>query len=129
MTPVEIEMIGSTRKMPSVSNEQRRICRKFAASCLLSGDHLKIGISRAFDPAQFPLNGLRHPPQGDTSGWYVWSGEELSADPGFFVPLHAHYMIDRCPEIVRYFGLGPGWRFLLAPGQEDVWFDPSLLIV
>jgi hypothetical protein len=28
--------------MPSLSNEQRRICRKFGASCLLSGDHLKM---------------------------------------------------------------------------------------
>jgi hypothetical protein len=25
--------------------------------------------------------------------------------------------------------LGPGWRFLVAPGQEDVWFDPNLLSV
>jgi hypothetical protein len=25
--------------------------------------------------------------------------------------------------------LGPAWRFLIAPGYEDVWFDPSLLNV
>ena len=26
-------------------------------------------------------------------------------------------------------GLGPGWRFLIAPGHEDVWFDANLLNV
>jgi hypothetical protein len=28
---------------------------------------------------------------------------------------------------VKYFGLEPGWRFLLAPGYEDVWYDATLL--
>jgi hypothetical protein len=115
--------------MSSLSNEQRKICLKFGASCLLSDDRLKIGISKTFDPAQFPINGLRHPPEGDTTGWYIWSGEEFPTDDGSFVALHAFHLNDRCPEIVKYFGLGPGWRFLVAPGYEDVWFDPSLLKV
>ena len=54
---------------------------------------------------------------------------ELSTDPHFFMPLHAIHLNDRCREIVKYFGLGPGWRFLVAPGHEDVWFDASLLNV
>jgi hypothetical protein len=115
--------------MSALSNEQREIRVKFGASYLLCDDRLKIGISRTFDPAQFPINGLRHPPQGDTTGWYIWSGEELSTDADFFVPLHAFHLNDRCPGIVKYFGLGPGWRFLVAPGHEDVWFDASLLNV
>lgn len=24
-------------------------------------------------------------------------------------------------------GLAEGWRFLIAPGHEDVWYDASLL--
>jgi len=44
--------------MPSLSNEQRKICLKFGASCLLSDDRLKIGISETFDPAQFPIREL-----------------------------------------------------------------------
>jgi hypothetical protein len=115
--------------MTSLSNAQREICVKFGASFLASDDQFKVGISKTFDPLQFPLNGLRHPRQGDTTGWYIWSGEQFSADPGFFVPLHAFHLNDRCPEIAKYCGLGPGWRFLVAPGQEDVWFDPSLLSV
>jgi hypothetical protein len=115
--------------MSSLSNEQRKICQRFGAPYLPPDDQMKIGISKTFDPAQFPINGLRHPPQVDTTGWYIWSGEASSTDPGFFVPLHVHHLNHRCPEIVKYFGLGPGWRFLIAPGQEDVWFDPGLLNV
>jgi hypothetical protein len=113
--------------MSLLSNTQREICLKFGASCLLSDDRLKIGISRMFDPEQFPINGLRHPPEGDTTGWYIWCGKEFPTDEDAFVPLCASHLNDRCPEIVKYFGLGPGWRFLLAPGYEDVWFDPNLL--
>jgi hypothetical protein len=88
---------------------------------------LKIGISKNFDPHNFPINGLRHPPTIDTTGWYIWSGEHLSEDPDYFVPLHAAHLIEQQSEIVKYLGLAPGWRFLYAPGQEDVWFDGSLL--
>jgi hypothetical protein len=29
--------------------------------------------------------------------------------------------------VFPYLALPPGWRFLLAPGYEDVWYDPTLL--
>lgn len=108
---------------------QKETCRKFNASYVPCDDTLKVGISRTFDPHKFPINGLRHPLEGDTTGWYIWSGEEFSTNPEFFVPLHAAHLRDRCPEIVKYLGLGPGWRFLFAPGQEDVWFDANLLAI
>jgi hypothetical protein len=28
---------------------------------------------------------------------------------------------------MKYLGLAPGWRFLVAPGYKDVWFDAKLL--
>ncbi|OLT22119.1 hypothetical protein BJF81_13360 [Ornithinimicrobium sp. CNJ-824] len=31
------------------------------------------------------------------------------------------------PEPSEMLGVAPGWRFLIAPGYEDVWCDPSLL--
>ena len=113
----------------SLSEIQRKICLRFGASFLASASHLKLGISKSFNPAQFPLNGLRHPPEGGTTGWYIWSGERFSTDPGFFVSLHVSHLQSRCPEIMKYLGLGPGWRFLIAPKQEDVWFDFSLIKV
>jgi hypothetical protein len=74
------------------------------------------------------VNGLRHPPEGSTNGWYIWTGE-LSQAPDFFQPLHPVHLIERCPEIAKFLDLPPGSRFLIAPGYEDTWTDPSLLDV
>jgi hypothetical protein len=32
-----------------------------------------------------------------------------------------------CPRAVAFLGLPPGWRFLVADDQLDVWEDRSLL--
>ncbi|TWD77279.1 hypothetical protein FB547_110241 [Variovorax beijingensis] len=74
-----------------------------------------------------PVNGLRHPPTTGTSGWYIWAGEELSTEADFFKPLHIEHLDGWAPEIKKYLGLPPGWRFLIAPGYEDIWFDEKLL--
>jgi hypothetical protein len=73
------------------------------------------------------LNRLRHPPEGDTTGWYIWAGEGWSDDPGFFVPLHVGHVDEWSPLISPYLALPPGWRFLIAGGYEDIWEDRSLL--
>ncbi len=106
---------------------QKTLCMNFGADYVPFDAALKIGISRDFHSRTFPINGLRHPPIGDTSGRYIWSGERYSEDPGFFVAIHAAHIADRCSEAAKYLGLGPGWRFLFAPRYEDVWFDQSLL--
>lgn len=111
----------------ALGDVQNTVCRKFGASFLQCDELLKLGIGRDFDPRRFPINGLRHPPEGDTTGWYIWSGEDLSEEPDFFVSWHAKHLYDRYPEIAKYLGLAPGWRFLIAPGHEDVWFDANLL--
>lgn len=76
---------------------------------------------------QLPINGLRHPPEKSTNGWYIWYGEELSEVDEFFSPLHANHLLNRCPEIVKFLGLPPGYRFLLAGDYLDIWYDESLL--
>jgi hypothetical protein len=76
-----------------------------------------------------PLNALRHPREGVASGWFIWGGEELSQEPTFFDRVHVKHLAELCPALVPYLGLGPGWRVLLAPNQEDVWFDEKLLAV
>jgi hypothetical protein len=47
--------------------------------------------------------------------------------PDFFAPLHVRHGAEWRHELVQYLALPPGWRFLLAPGHEDVWQDESLL--
>ena len=83
---------------------------------------LKIGLSRSFDVGKYPINGLRHPPEGDTTGWDIWSGKWSDA-PDFFQPHHLYHIYAQYPDLIKYLGLPAGWRFLFAPDYEDVWED------
>lgn len=74
-----------------------------------------------------PLNGLRHTRGGGASGWYIWGGTELSEAADFFQPVHVHHLSEQCPAALPYLALPPGFRFLVAPGHEDVWEDPTLV--
>jgi hypothetical protein len=88
---------------------------------------MKVGIARNTRKGSWPLNGLRHRPVDDTTGWYIWAGEHLPDDPEFFTALHVEHLQEWCPDVIPYLALPPGWRFLIAPDYEDVWKDPSLL--
>jgi hypothetical protein len=75
----------------------------------------------------WPINRLRHVSEGDTTGWYIWAGEDLSNSLDFFKPLHVSRLEQWCPAVLKYLGLPPGWRFLIAEDYEDVWYDETLL--
>jgi hypothetical protein len=88
------------------------------------------GVAREVRDAQaWPLNGMRHPVEGGACGWYFWAGEEFSQAADFFQPVHVEHLRLWRPEVVPYLALPPGWRFLIAPGYEDVWYDEKLLDV
>src|SRR5687768_3988563 len=108
---------------------QEMICRAHGAAYVSLDMTSKVGVARDLSEGRLPINGLRHPPDAGTSGWFLWSGIELPQDEDFFVPLHAHHLEDWCPIVIKFLGLPPGWRFLLAGDHEDVWYDPSLLSV
>ena len=111
----------------SPTTEQLEIATRFRVTATPPLPGEKVGIAKNVRDGSWPINGLRHPVAGDTSGWYIWAGDELSQDPDFFVPLHAEHLADWAPIVVPYLALPPGWRFLLAPGHEDVWYDENLL--
>jgi hypothetical protein len=114
-----------------ISNAQQQTCRRYGVEPLAAPDDLKVGIALDVRGELRPINGLRHPPEGDTTGWYIWAGEIDPAGQGedFFVPLHVSHVSEWCPGVVPYLALPAGWRFLLAPNYEDVWYDESLLAV
>ena len=87
------------------------------------------GVARNLKAGGPPLNGLRHPPTETSSGWFIWAGPELGQAHDYFQPLCAEHLREECPAVLPYLGLAPGWRFLVAPGHEDVWFDANLLNV
>jgi hypothetical protein len=115
--------------MNSIVEEQMNLCKRYNAVWVPSDDGLKLGISPNVRSGLRPLNGLRHPQQGDTTGWYIWAGEELSSAPDFFQPIHVSHIREWCPELFRFLGLPPGWRFLVDGDYLDVWYDAKLLNV
>jgi hypothetical protein len=88
---------------------------------------MKVGIALA-TLDRVPINALRHPVDGDTTGWYIWGGE-FSTDDGFFQSMHASHLFGMLPKLIPYLALAPGWRVLLAPDRADVWHDSELLNV
>lgn len=111
----------------NIENQQLEICRQFEAEPIPSPSHLKVGIALNVKGDLQPINGMRITPNGDTTGWYIWAGKELSQDDDFFHPLHISHLSSWCPQVLPYLYLPPGWRFLIAPDYQDVWFDRNLL--
>ena len=89
----------------------------------------KVGISQSALDGDLPINGMRHPAGNETTGWYIWGGEQFSEDDDFFLPLHSAHLETRCPLVLKFLLLPPGWRFLTDGSYEDVWFDANLLDV
>jgi hypothetical protein len=116
---------------PSISAEQiqevqRAFCLKQGAQYVATPGDAKTGFALS-TKGQVPINGLRHPPKGETSGWYIWCGQEFSEAGDFFDPLHTRHLYEEHPDLVKLLGLPPGYRFLLAGDYLDVWYDASLL--
>jgi hypothetical protein len=110
-----------------VRDSQLRLCEEHGTPFVESPSDMKVGLSLNVRSGLMPINGLRHPIHGDATGWYIWAGSEPSAAPDFFQPVHVAHLVEWCPLALKFLGLPPGWRFLVADGYEDVWEDPSLL--
>lgn len=120
-------MAEGTHRGTDLVARQYDLCERFGVRPVPSSARLKVGVGRTVGSGLLPLNGLRHPPAEDTTGWYIWAGPDLPGDATFFRAVHVEHLNDICPEALPYLSLPPGWRFLVAPGQEDVWEDRTLL--
>lgn len=107
-------------------NDTSEICRRFGTEYMPPEPGQKVGIALG-SLGRVPLYATRLHPENGTCGWYIYCGEH-SMDADFYQPLHVSHLAEYCPEIVPYLALPPGWRVLLAPDYEDVWFDGDQLI-
>ena len=114
---------------PEWEAKQLQVCRRFGVEPYPTPRQLKVGIARNVKDQIAPVQGIRHPPEGDTTGWYIFAGEEMSRDDDFFIPLHVEHLERWCPQAIPYLLLPPGWGFVVAPGYEDVYFNERLLKV
>jgi hypothetical protein len=108
-----------------VTESQQAVCARAGVSPDPPAVDSKVGLGPM---GESPVNGLRHPVVGDTCGWYIWTGGAIDEhDSSFFRPLHLRHVVGAHPEVVPYLALPPGWRFQIAAGYEDIWFDGSIL--
>lgn len=114
--------------MMNKDTSQKAVCVQYGSEFIPPAPLEKVGIALN-TLSQLPLNALRHPTENGTCGWYIWGGEAFSEEPDFFQTLHVQHLSERCPEIIPYLALAPGWRVLLAPSQIDIWFEEVLLNV
>jgi hypothetical protein len=105
--------------MTALSDLQQDVCGNIGAQFLVCDHSLKIELAEILIHDVFPSTATS-PTRGRNGGMVHLVGRNLSDAPDFFVPLHAIHLHERCPEILKYLGLAPGWRFLIAPGYEDV---------
>ena len=113
--------------MTDVTPGQRLVCAKAGVTPDVPEPIEVIGLGPLNG---FPIHGLRHARAGQSSGWFIWAGREVDrSDEEFFKAAHIAHLPDQLPEVLPFLALPPGWRFLLAPGYEDVWFDETLLNV
>ena len=71
---------------------------------------------------QPPLNARRVSPERGACGWYVWGGEGggRSRAAGFFQTLQVAHLLERCPQIIPFLALAPGWRVRLTEQGPDI---------
>lgn len=113
-----------------ILKEQREIARKFGAEWFQTEIQSMVGINKEIGKNTYPIHGLRHSPEGNGTGWFIWAGtnEIPQNDDNFFSPTHAEHIYKDNPLIAKYLGLPPGWRFVIDDkGYEDVWFDEKII--
>jgi len=74
------------------------------------------------------IHGLRHNPESNSNGWFIWTGE-YSEKEDFFKPICFEHLSTYLKiDLIQYLELPPGFRFLIdGNNYEDVWFDKKLL--
>ena len=70
----------------TAEGQQKAVCERHGTAFDPPSGFEKVGIALSTLHLE-PLNGLRHRPEGGTSGWYIWGGSDLSTAPDFFQPL------------------------------------------
>lgn len=108
-------------------DRQKKVCKKYESKWNPINKKLKVGVGSNLNAD--PIHGLRHPKEKGTTGWYIWTGE-YSDSQDFFRPMCAEHLLQKRPELIKYFGLDVGFRFLIDhKGYEDVWYDEKLRLI
>ena len=69
-----------------------------------------------------PLNARRVSPERGICGWYIWGGVAArhSRAAGFFETMPVTHLLERCPQIMPFLALAPGWQVTIAAGGPEI---------
>ena len=69
-----------------------------------------------------PLNARRVSPERGICGWYIWGGGSgrNSRAAGFFETMPVAHLLERCPQIMPFLALAPGWWVSIAPDGPEI---------
>lgn len=119
-----VDKLSEYNSWNSHIDNQKEICEKYNSKWAPINKKLQVGVSTNL--ISDPINGLRHPNDKGTTGWFIWTGEYSEAED-FFKPICAEHLLQIRPQIIKYLGLDIGYRFLADNnGYEDVWYDETL---
>ncbi|MEO8103048.1 MAG: hypothetical protein ABI790_10995 [Betaproteobacteria bacterium] len=99
----------------------QEICADYGSDFVPPAPLEKVAVALA-TLDQPPLNARRVTPERGACGWYIWGGEGggRSGTPGFFQTLQVAHLLERCPQIIPFLGLAPGWRVRLAAEGPEI---------
>ena len=112
--------------MEDIYQDQREMCVLYGAGYMAVSDDLIIGVADSVRSGVSPIHGLRYMYKDSMAGWFLWTGPWEERED-FFKPMHVRHIRDEFPDLIKYFGLAPGWRFLWSPKADEVWYDHTLL--
>lgn len=102
---------------PAVPRTPQQVCAHHGSAFQPPEPHDRVAV--ALDTLHLvPLNLRRVTPEAGQCGWYVWGGEGRTGGAGFFQPLTVAKLLERCPQLLPYLALAPGWQ---VQGRSDVW--------
>lgn len=101
---------------------QQSVCAKHGAKFVGVHKHSMVRLALG-SLGQQPFQGLRSAPDGESSGWFLWAGQYSTADD-FFQLVSYSALFEKCPQVIKYLGLPPGYRFVVdCEGYGEVWLD------
>ena len=109
-----------------MNKAQLEICQKYKVEYIECPPELKIGLAINLI-GKVPVQGIRHPIEKGTAGWYIWCGES-SEDDDFSQPIISQHISEYIPQVIPFLALPPSHGFIIdSKGYEDVWYDENFL--
>lgn len=121
----ERELIPGIQSTAKALGSQRWVCSAYGAPFEPSADDDLVAIDPSALLASEAVEGVRYKPlSAGSSGWILISGG-FKGGVADLENRHAYHITHARPDLERYFGLPPGWRFYRTAEGENVYQDPD----